>query len=309
LVEEIIGHLADDFLALKACSLVSYLFESYLANVLTFRDLLRSPSCTFRPHVRTLHSVRYSWDPNDGHFEEIAADLRCLTNVVKLVMDAAVGDATASALIGAEFSVHPQVTHLVLDYYFMGERPVPLIDVICLFPALQHLQIFTMAGNWAVPPLGVLPPKDYTPCAAGHLPFPRSCVAACVNHLPNVDSLTLDRRLSPADVSTVRVALDRIGGALHHLDIDLGGLSEVFDFSLHRNLRTLVIHSRDLAPNQMMDLVDSLEGLPLERLTFDIVGPLIGDRWTSPSPDSHSCAATSFCGKGCLGWRDRGDCS
>lgn len=246
LVEEIIDHLADDFLALKACSLVStawvqrcrsYLFESCtlrtgnhgdLANVLTFRDLLRSPSCTFRPHVRTLHSVRYSWDPNDGHFEEIAADLRCLTNVVKLVMDAAVGDATASALIGAEFfRCIPQVTHLVLDYYFMGERPVPLIDVICLFPALQHLQIFTMAGNWAVPPLGVLPPKDlHTLVLRGISPSRVLAWLLAYNHLPNVDSLTLDRRLSPADVSTVRVALDRIGGALHHLDIDLGGLSE-----------------------------------------------------------------------------------
>jgi hypothetical protein len=116
---------------------------------------------------------------------------------------------------------------LVLDYYFMGERPVPLIDVICLFPALQHLQIFTMAGNWAVPPLGVLPPKDlHTLVLRGISPSRVLAWLLAYNHLPNVDSLTLDRRLSPADVSTVRVALDRIGGALHHLDIDLGGLSE-----------------------------------------------------------------------------------
>ncbi|KAJ6584362.1 hypothetical protein B0H19DRAFT_1104805 [Mycena capillaripes] len=115
LIEEIIDHLADGHSRhLRLCSLVchawlsrsrSHLFAScspHTANILGFRSLLQSPCCTFLPHVRRIYTLRYSWDPNDGCFDELMEYLRLLTGVSTLEMEGT--NVVSAATVNAFFS-------------------------------------------------------------------------------------------------------------------------------------------------------------------------------------------------------------
>jgi hypothetical protein len=241
LIGEILDHLGGDFKALKTCSLVSsawvprcrsYLFKSVTlhtlamgdtSNVLSFRDLLQSHCCTFLRHVRSFHSLRHFGDPDDCHFEQISTDLRRLSGVVELTMSAHIdGDANVDSFFTTGFfRSFPQVTHLVLEYILLGEQPMPVINLICLFPALQKLRILYFTGIWADPPVNAFPPRslrtivllDGSPACGRILAWLHA-----FNHLPHVESLRL-HFLKPPDVPTVRGAMKQIGGALRHLEI------------------------------------------------------------------------------------------
>ncbi|KAF7368954.1 hypothetical protein MVEN_00221700 [Mycena venus] len=122
--------------------------------------------------------------------------------------------------------------------------PLPLADIISLFPALQELDI-QMSGVVMDIPSDTVPPRELRGLALS-----RSSVGPiltwldAMDHLPNIHSLKLPS-LRLSDVPTVRAALQRLGGALHHLSIDLGRVDDgvntfdVFNLSLHRNLITL----------------------------------------------------------------------
>ncbi|KAF8201288.1 hypothetical protein K438DRAFT_1965790 [Mycena galopus ATCC 62051] len=298
LIEEVLDKLADDSNSLRICSLVcrawlsrcrSHLFKSCrlhtkglggVDNTLSFGDLLRSPHCTFIAHVRRLESLRYSSDADDSHFQEIALDLRRLSGVVELEMDACVDprNANAASFFSAGFFMSfPQVTRLFLDYTFIsdgrslpGRLPsLPIIDLICLFPELQELEVVTTVGRFADPPGDGLPPQGLRVLTLrGVAPFPILAWLHACNRLHIVNSMTVSHE---RDVPTVLAALQQIGGALHHLDIDLEKLPQfVVGFSLHPHLRILVIRWWDMTPAAMISFMRSLAGLPLERLSLDI---------------------------------------
>ncbi|KAJ7318096.1 hypothetical protein DFH08DRAFT_789912 [Mycena albidolilacea] len=96
LIDAILDHLAGDPPSLKACSLVScawvpctrlHLFKTCTLNPRTVSDfsgLLRSPHCTFRLHIRSIHLPRdipTSTLHNKFDDPAFAVDLRGLTGV------------------------------------------------------------------------------------------------------------------------------------------------------------------------------------------------------------------------------------
>ncbi|KAJ7238078.1 hypothetical protein B0H12DRAFT_1137999 [Mycena haematopus] len=157
---------------LKSCALHTKSAWRGRDNILSFRDLqvLQSPYCTFLPQVRTLETIRYSSDADDSHFQKITADLHRLTGVVELVMDASIDprSATADSFFSTGFfTAFPNVTMLTLDYAFTSEQSgdlllclFPIIDLICLFPSLQELHVYTTVGKFANPSAAAFPPQQ-----------------------------------------------------------------------------------------------------------------------------------------------------
>ncbi|KAF7330375.1 60S ribosomal protein L20-B [Mycena venus] len=261
-------HTIIDFNTLKAYSLVgrawvtrcrSYLFEKCILNsnnILVFRDLLRSPHCTFRPHIRGINVIRNSFHLNDRCFNEIVEDLRLLIHVCTLEMmfytRANLPDADADALLRMGFvTAFPYITHLVLTYDCGGgnSHSAPLIDMLCLFPALQVLHVRGIYGN-----LTDLPPSAAVPLG--------------------LHSLVLG-----VGAGLVLQWLNAAGHlVLQHLDITLKDvvLWSVFDLSLHPSLQTLAIRdssksdSNELDSNQMMALITGLAAPALESLSLDL---------------------------------------
>jgi hypothetical protein len=148
--------------------------------------------------------------------------LRRLSGVVELKMSAHIdGDANADSFFTTGFfRSFPQVTHLVLDYILLRVQPMPVINLIRLFPALQKLRVLYFTGIWADPPVSAFPPRSLRIVLLdGSLACGRILAwLHAFNHLPNVESLRL-HFLKPADVPTVRAAMKQIGGALRHLEI------------------------------------------------------------------------------------------
>ncbi|KAF7326361.1 hypothetical protein MVEN_02622400 [Mycena venus] len=296
LIEEILHYLAKDSRGLKTCSLVcralvfrcrSYLFKTCRLtpnNIFGFCCLLRSPDCTFLSHVYAIHAVRHHWHQHDRWFNAIAVDMRRLTGVRALEMTLTVVDVSnADAFFRTGFvTAFLKVTRLVLNCNF-GVQPTPLIDMICLFPALQELCIHDMSGNLADPPAIAVPPPGLHSLELSVKPAgPILAWLHAFNHLANVDSLTLPP-LKQHHAQTVRAALQQLGGLLH-FDIMLTWLlgafdadpSTVFDLSLHPNLKTLTIRdcswgeSEELDPNQMVQLMTRLVAPALESLALDV---------------------------------------
>ncbi|KAF7377646.1 hypothetical protein MSAN_00187500 [Mycena sanguinolenta] len=304
LVDSILDYLEGDPASLRTCSLLarawvprsrSYLFESLLINaenILVFRDLLRSPCCTFIPHVRSISAERPHRHKNDTCFHEIAQDMRFLRNVrtlelrLSIVVDSANVDASFRTGFVAAF---PNVTHLILTGYFEalapnydsgGEayysQPAPLIEMICSFPALQSLQIQELSGTVMDPPASAVPPaglRSLNLCSSSLVPV--LAWLRSFNHLPRINSLTLPSKF---DTSVVRAALQQLDD-LHHLDITLPRASRFFpsytdylltlsDLSLHPNLRTLIIHdgSATLNLGNLISLISTLDASALERI-------------------------------------------
>ncbi|KAJ6466934.1 hypothetical protein C8R45DRAFT_1020519 [Mycena sanguinolenta] len=302
LVDTILDCLEGDLASLKACSLVSrgwvarsrsYLFESLSIqpeNILVFRDLLRSPCSTFTPHVHNLSAKRQHEHQNDPCFNGIAPDLRLLENVRTLKMWLGVVVDSDRSKEDAFFrtgfpTAFPNVTHLVLTCYFASyqssARPVPLIEMICLFPALRSLHIEKISGSVADPPASAVPPRGLH-CLNLGFDSPSTILAwlHSFNHLPSVDSLILLPTVRNSQLSVVRRALQQLGGALHHLEISLIrarikwfydiDLLALFDPTPHPNLRTLIIRDvrgrLDLA--ELISLLTVLASPSLERLSL-----------------------------------------
>ncbi|KAJ7846912.1 hypothetical protein B0H13DRAFT_2406718 [Mycena leptocephala] len=263
LIDEILDYFAEDFRSLKFCSLVcrewvfrsrSHVFKKCSlppSKIPGFCELLQSPACTLLPHVRTIfHTIHY--DLEDYHcFNAVAADLGRLTNVRELNL----------TLMG------------------IYRSPQPFVNMICLFPALQELEIYR-SGAWEEIPTDTVPPpqlRSLVLCENSAAPILAWLDA--VDHLPNVHSLTLPP-LSLSDLSTVRAALRRLGTALHHLVIKLneresnGGARY-----LHRGRpvappqpQNVVIHDSwaDYEAIQMIPSITKLAAPALERLSLEL---------------------------------------
>jgi hypothetical protein len=269
LVEEIIDHLSNDYSSLKSFSLVctdfvprcrSHLFGTCTLgpkNILAFHDLLRDPrGCTFLPHVRAIMAFRYSWHDNDHYFNTIAPDLRRLTSVRSLQMKLVivVDDSNADSFFRTGFVTgFPHVTDLVLTCNFDGydaAQPAPIVDMICMLPALQCLVVREMSDSAIVEPTApALPPPALrilrlSAYSVGPI---LSWLHKC-KHLPNVDSLSLPLLLR-RDASIVRAALQQLGGALCHFEFVLTWVLDYSDgacapSSPHRHLPYSTTHSR-----------------------------------------------------------------
>ncbi|KAJ7936837.1 hypothetical protein B0H13DRAFT_247101 [Mycena leptocephala] len=251
LVDEILEYVGD-FRSLKASSLVcrdwvsrsrSHLFKVcslWPSKIPSFCDLLRSPECTIVPHVRSIRDLKHYGPQDYDSFRNIAADLGRLTNVRELEMTFSTSyrPEKINPFLSTAF---PSIALLVLTF---DQTPLPLVDMISVFPALQELDI-EVSGAVMDIPSDTVPPRELC-----RLALSRNSVGPiltwldAVDHLPNIHSLKLPS-LRLSDVPTVRAALQRLGGALHHLGIDLRGVDDgvntfdVFNLSLHRNLITL----------------------------------------------------------------------
>ncbi|KAJ6582096.1 hypothetical protein B0H19DRAFT_1252234 [Mycena capillaripes] len=297
LFEAILDHLADHPDSLGACSLVCrawvsrsrfHLFEKCLLhskNILVFRDLLRSPRCTFLQHVRSISAWRLFWKRHDRCFDKIIADLHRLENVRTLLLSThAKGGIEFDRYFVAGFiTAFPRVTRLVLHCY---HDRLPFATMLGLFPALQVLDI-SLYGMKPPPP-GAMPPKGLHSLSLNRLTAaPILAWLHAVGHLPNVDSVKLTLvNIDKAPI--VRAALQQIGGALRHLDISMTGFSEtfdadlsaVFDLSLHSNLKTLIVRDRSWGyPDanrdwQIISLITRLSAPTFESLLLDLNLPI-----------------------------------
>ncbi|KAJ7906288.1 hypothetical protein B0H13DRAFT_716833 [Mycena leptocephala] len=287
LIDEILDHLADDFRSLKTCSLVcrawvprsrSYLFETCTLvpnNVLFFHELLHFPGCTFLPHIRSIEASRYYWSRYERYFDAIAADVCRLTNVyaLEMMLSVVVNSRNADTFFRAGFATaFPHVTRLILTCDLEGE-PAPLVDMICLFTALQELHIrhersctplTTKPSANAVPPRGL----RILRLSVHFVDLILTWLLAFKQFL-KVESLVLPL-LQSQHASIVRATLRQLGGAVCDLEITLKELSvdpiTVFDLSLHPNLKTLIIRGSSRVNNL---ITSSLVAPALESLSLD----------------------------------------
>ncbi|KAJ6551566.1 hypothetical protein B0H19DRAFT_996156 [Mycena capillaripes] len=199
------------------------------------------------------------------------SSVRTLEMSLRIVFVAMTGDIFRKGFVAA----FPAVTCLVLSCDFAW-RPAPLIDMICLFPALQELHIRDISRTLADPPANAVPPRGLNSLNLGVQSLsPIFGWLLAFNHLPNVNSVTLPI-LRGEHASVVRAALQQLGGALHHLDISprVVEASTVFDLSLHPNLRTLAIRHFTPDPvealNQIVQFLTRLDAPSLERLSLDL---------------------------------------
>ncbi|KAK7052392.1 hypothetical protein R3P38DRAFT_2860063 [Favolaschia claudopus] len=319
LVATVIDHISTNPESLKACALVcrswlspsrSHLFHKfYLSgpqNIFAFRDLMKSPHCTFLEHIRVLVARRYTFYLNDRYFNEIVADLLRLTGIRALEIslrtvyptdpDAAehspyhLGFVTSgvSSVMHSVFSAFPRLTRLDLFCWF-DESDTPVIELICLSPALEELCLSSSTGfdapsssekpsrSEAAPP----PPQGlHRVELRGGLMNLILAWLQSAEHLGNVDSLTLSG-LEYGHENIVRSALEQIGDSLQHLDIvlteSLGqDASVVYDFSRHPSLRTLRIcddgwvNTDNVHPDQMLQMITKIVAPTLECVSFAI---------------------------------------
>ncbi|KAJ7318098.1 hypothetical protein DFH08DRAFT_400003 [Mycena albidolilacea] len=301
LAEEILDHLADDLPSLGACSLVcrawvfpsrSRLFKTcYLDghNARGFRDLSRSPDCTFLHNIHRIEAYQYLWADEGRYLGEIAPDLSSLTGVRELDMVLCFQRSASRVFFcGGFVAAFPHVTRLSLSFSARNYEPepgAPLIDTICLFPALQELKIRPFYGMVVsdCSPNAVPPRELHRLDLDGDVLGPILMWLNTSGHLPRVDSVTLSS-LKPSLVPVVRAAMEQIGDALRYLRVDLTVLlaqwvrdDELTMLNLARNpnLRTLVVHDRPwddivLDASQMDLLLSRLTAPGLERLSLEL---------------------------------------
>ncbi|KAJ7768286.1 hypothetical protein B0H16DRAFT_312855 [Mycena metata] len=299
LVDQIVDYLAHDPSSLKACSLVSrawvlrtrpHLFRLCSLclnseNIIAFRDLLASPmDCTFLPHVRSITARRNPLDSVDHCFNEIVPELQRLTGVHALEMITAISpDVDTDEIFRTGFiASFPRVTRLVLDCYFQGDtpqQPLPLIETICLFPALEELDIKDLSYRIATPGATAVPPQSLRNLlirAPTTLPVLTWLLAS--DGLRSVDTLRLPQLIS-WNVPSMREAL-RQCQSLCQLDIFYR--RNVPNLSMHPNLRSLVLRGLYPGFTHADDIIMFLSqlGTPkLERLTLVTQRAVLSRHW------------------------------
>ncbi|KAJ7821519.1 hypothetical protein B0H14DRAFT_1331927 [Mycena olivaceomarginata] len=200
---------------------------------------------------------------NDDSFNEIAAHLphllglRELELLIRKISAGLNGDPSFRT---GFFGGFPHVRRLVLLCRWDSKaEPAPLIDMICLFPALEELEIRQGFEVSVSSPLATaVPPWPLRRLELVTTPFktirPFFAWLDAFGHLPNVDVVRLPRLKSEHDVLGARQILQQLGGGvLQYFDIAVQWWSThnsvnactAFDLSLHPNLKELVI--RDLS--------------------------------------------------------------
>ncbi|KAJ6580967.1 hypothetical protein B0H19DRAFT_1251237 [Mycena capillaripes] len=175
----------------------------------------------------------------------------------------------------------PRLRRLLLTFqlpHLMHQQSQPLVNMICLFPALQELDLICMSGVLEDIPANTVPPLDLRSLALSKNSMgPILAWLDAVGHLPNIRSLILPC-MDPRVLTL---------GALHHLDITLHAYdytedevhpsgvfdSTLFDLSLHPNLLTLHINHfgwTDDQATQMITMIMNLAASALEHLSLDL---------------------------------------
>ncbi|KAF8217838.1 hypothetical protein K438DRAFT_1747104 [Mycena galopus ATCC 62051] len=317
LVEEILDRLDSE--SLKLCSLVcwawvfrtrSRLFRKctiHPKTVLTVRDLLQSPNCTFLQHIRSLDVERHSRRHTDPVFNEIAAAHFVGIGIRELDLSLCFNGDYAIDCTGF-LAAFPHVTRLrLMVEVWRLEVQLPLMAMISLFPALQELSIDWLEdGSVSSSPPSVMPPPGLRSVRLqGPSIAPILSWLHHSNHLPKIESVTLSHlnhsnvdilfELDLTEFSIVRGALQQLGGALRHFNIDLyrahpeyrayaprflcpsepptADPFAAFDLALHPNLETLTIHDdtgRDRDPKALLRFIKSLAAPNLERLALHL---------------------------------------
>ncbi|KAJ6591291.1 hypothetical protein DFH09DRAFT_1139204 [Mycena vulgaris] len=261
LADEIIDLVAGDLDSLKACSMIGkawiprsrlHLFKTWNCvllpkNIRGFHELLQSPyGCSFLPLIRSVKASRYYWHHNDRYFNDIAADLRGVpVHTLELKLNGVVNAGNATTFFCEGFAAaFPHITRLVLTCNFEGE-PAPLINMICLSPALQELHICPETSGFrprtAKPLASAVPPRGL--CILRLSVYTTEPILAWLHefsHLPNVESLMLPWQIRAGPI--VNAAFQQLSESLYHLDIPD---SDKLDLSPLRNLRTLIIRGGD----------------------------------------------------------------
>ncbi|KAF8134122.1 hypothetical protein K438DRAFT_804742 [Mycena galopus ATCC 62051] len=238
LADEIIDLLAGDSNSLKACSTIGrvwiprsrlHLFKTWKCvllpkNIRGFHEILQSPyGCSFLPLIRSVKASRYYWHHNDTYFDGIAADLRVVPiHTLELTLNGVVNAENANTFFCEGFAAaFPHITRLVLTCSFEGQ-PAPLIDMICLSPALQELHICAetsgLRPRMAKPMGSAVPPRGL--CVLRLSLCTTDPILAWLheeNHLPNVESLTLPWGIRAEPI--INAAFQQLGESLCHLGI------------------------------------------------------------------------------------------
>ncbi|KAJ7253736.1 hypothetical protein B0H12DRAFT_1233601 [Mycena haematopus] len=269
LVDDILDYSAGDPRSLKTYSLVSqtwvsrcrsHLFEKcalWPSRIAPFCDLMRSPDCTFLSHVRSITNMKHYGPQDYNTYNNIAADLSRLINVCELEMEFTT-PYRPEKLNPFLRTAFPKITRLVVDLK-MAQNRTPLASMICLFPALQELDIELTATLEDIP----------------------------ADALPKIHSLRLPCLRGP-DVPIVRKALQQIGDGLHHLHLSIHGPSEysvsegfetlkMIDLCIHSNLKTLRIHDSSWINSEAQEtslwipkIIMKLTTPALEHVTLDL---------------------------------------
>ncbi|KAJ7856637.1 hypothetical protein B0H14DRAFT_2752277 [Mycena olivaceomarginata] len=292
LLDVIIDHLAGDSSSLKACSLAScawvprtrlYLFEICSltsATVFSFSVILRSPHCTFLPHIRSIH---VSGDvPNSTPHNTFDEPAFWWTSTASQLIFNRTHEEVAKLAHTSILTAFPYLTRLSLTNVPMP-TVVQLVDTIALFLSLEelHLALVCPLSAFTKSMVVKLPPRalhSLTLCRYSVGPILAWLHAA--EHLPKIRSLKLPS-LWRHEIPIVCVPLEHLrnAGALNHLRLLdaplvwlLGGASDtapLFNLSDHPALHTLIL--QDYAfPYEMLSSLMQLVAPSLECLTFDL---------------------------------------
>ncbi|KAJ7270588.1 hypothetical protein B0H12DRAFT_1320090 [Mycena haematopus] len=296
LVDDILDYSADDPQSLETYSLVSQAWvsrcRSHLfrqcdlrpSRIAPFCDLLRSSDCTFLPHVRCITKIKHFDLHGYDTYNKFATDLGRLINVRELQMEFRTAY-LPERLDPFLCTAFPKITRLVLDSRRI-ELPTPLVNMICLFPALQEVDM-----KWTRA-LEDIPADALTPRELGSLIFSEYSAGQMLawldaaGQLPKIHSLTMFCLRGP-DVPVVRKALQQIGDELRDFEIIVQGTSEdssfervetlkMIDLSLHRNLKTLRILDSSISSEAeetslwILKTIMKLASSALEHVTLDL---------------------------------------
>ncbi|KAJ6466868.1 hypothetical protein C8R45DRAFT_479673 [Mycena sanguinolenta] len=305
LMDIILIHHAEDFDCLTACSLVcrawffssrSLLFKTCFLlpkNIRRFRDLVLSPGCTILPHVRTLDVDRSWLHADDNCFNEVAGEMHHHKHIHTLEMTLFINHNISEAQSDTFFCqgfitafAHITSLNLTCDFESAGHSLVyPLIDMLCMFPALQNLEMRGIFGNLEEPQTYPPPPRGLSNLVLGETSVDLILRWLLrTGHLPHLESLALPR-VRDIHVQTVREALPRLGNALRHLKIELtqsfrADAYSMYGLSLRHTLRTLSIRDPSRSkpwrsdaqfdPNPMLALIYGLVAPALESFSLEL---------------------------------------
>ncbi|KAK7052245.1 hypothetical protein R3P38DRAFT_2603562 [Favolaschia claudopus] len=300
LVHEIIDFLAELHpRSLKAGSLVCHAWLSRIRpilfstitlrkkNIVAYTEILRSLNdCSFLPLIRRINAHRLIGDPLDLYFDAISNDLRTSAHIHTLEMNLLMSVHGTALLADKAFrtgfvTAFPQLTTLELVCGFWPLHTDAVIDMICLFPELEVLQLTDIIGGLIVDiPDTAKPPQKLRSvilgAGAAELILTWFIEAGVP---PLLDSLTLSAA-RPTDILPVSQMLQRYGRMLRHIDIVISISSvhwhvdtlSIFNLSWVPNLKTLTI--RDLTPRptseEFIALINTLSAPALERLFCEI---------------------------------------
>ncbi|KAK7052290.1 hypothetical protein R3P38DRAFT_2502729 [Favolaschia claudopus] len=337
LLEEVVDNLDGDYRSLRACALASrslvprsriHLFRTCRLSarkLIAFRDLLRSPKCTFISCIQNIEAYRASSDPNDHYFNEVAPDLHCLTYVRSLdvILNVLLTESNMEDyFLRGFFAAFPRIKRFKLLCGASETLPVPLVRTLCLFPALEVVKIIdTRYFGVEDAPIDASPPQGLFDLDLG-----MSTTAPILSwlykskHLPDVSTLKLGL-VKSHEAQIVRRSLQQAGGALTSLVLELTWTPEtywaytfsVFDLALHPNLTTLTVsdHSSllDFDPNLMLQLIKQLNAPRLKQIFISLHSKQYGSDFEWGALDAFLSAPAQFprlqtvaikCNRGCF---------